>query len=133
MNKNNKSLKKLGEYLILLFMLSAMGLASCVWDEIPPPEIPNIPEDSSLSFSNDIVPIFESSCAVSGCHDGTWKPNLTANVAYDQLTTGGYINSSTPSDSKLYMKIDGGSMQQYATDEDRYLILRWITEGAEDN
>lgn len=127
------SLKKMGENFILLFMLSAMVLASCVWDEIPPPKIPDIPVDSSLSFSTNIIPIFESSCATSNCHDGSWKPNLTANVAYQELTTKGYINTSSPADSKLYQKIDGGSMQQYATDQDRYLILRWIEEGAEDN
>jgi len=133
MNKNFTFLKKLGEYIILLFMLSAMGLASCVWDEIPPPEIPDIPVDSSVSFSSQIIPIFESSCATSNCHDGSWRPNLTASVAYDDLISGGYINTNTPASSELYIKIDGGSMQQYATDEDRYLILRWIDEGAEDN
>ena len=127
------SLRKMGENFILLFMLSAMVLASCVWDEIPPPNIPDIPTDSSLSFSTNIIPIFESSCATSNCHDGSWKPNLTANVAYQELTTKGYINTSSPADSKLYQKIDGGSMQQYATDQERYLILRWIEEGAEDN
>lgn len=131
MNKKYISMKKLGEYMILLFMLSAMGLASCVWDEIPPPKI-EIP-DTTISFSLNIIPIFESSCAISGCHDGTWKPNLEANVAYDELTTKGYINTSSPANSELYTKIDGGSMQQYATDQDRALILQWITEGAEDN
>ncbi len=133
MNKNYNSLKKMGEYIVLLFMLSMIGLASCVWDEIPPPKIPDIPQDSSLSFANDIIPIFESSCATTNCHDGSWKPNLSANVAYVELTTKGYINTNSPADSELYKKIDGGSMQQYATDEDRYYILRWIGEGAEDN
>ena len=123
----------MGEYIVLLFMLSMIGLASCVWDEIPPPKIPDIPQDSSLSFANDIIPIFELSCATTNCHDGSWKPNLTANVAYVELTTKGYINTNSPADSELYIKIDGGSMQQYATDEDRYYILRWIEEGAEDN
>ncbi len=127
------SLKKLGEHMILLFMLSTMGLSSCLWDENPPPKI-EIPEDSVISFSTYIIPIFESSCAVSNCHDGSWKPNLTANVAYEELTTKGYINTNSPADSELYIKIDGnGSMQQYATDQDRALILQWITEGAEDN
>ena len=131
MNKIYSILKRTGGQLAFLFMLGVVGLASCTWDEIPPPEI-EIP-DEGVSFNDDIIPILESSCAVSNCHDGSWKPNLTSNVAYDDLINGGYINTGSPADSELYTKIDGGSMEQYATDQDRALILNWIEEGAEDN
>ena len=106
-------------------------MASCTWDEIPPPKI-EIP-DTTISFSLNIIPIFEAKCATSNCHDGTWRPDLQTNVAYDELINGGYINTNSPADSELYTKIDGGSMEQYTTAQDRALILQWITEGAEDN
>jgi hypothetical protein len=131
MNKFYRLLKSLGSQLILLFILGAAGLSSCTWDEIPPPEIV-IPDDG-VSFSNDIIPIFETSCATANCHDGSWRPDLRANVAYDEVMDG-YVNVNSPEDSELYTKIaPGGSMAQYATDQERALILTWIEEGAENN
>ncbi|MBR9999193.1 MAG: hypothetical protein KFF73_09490 [Cyclobacteriaceae bacterium] len=130
MNKNYRILKSLGGQLILRFMLGTIGMVSCTWDEIPPPEI-EIP-DTAISFSDNIIPIFEARCATSSCHDGSWRPDLRSNVAYAEVTDG-YVNVNSPASSELYTKIDGGSMDQYATDQDRALILQWITEGAEDN
>jgi len=130
MNKNHISLKKLRQGLILFFLLGSLGLSSCTWDEIPPPKI-EIP-DEPISFSDDIIPIFEANCNASNCHGGFWKPDLRPNNAYNELTTGGYIDIDSPADSELYVKISPGqSMADYATPQDRALILQWITEGAE--
>ena len=85
-----------------------------------------------ISFSEHIIPIFENKCIQ--CHDGTTPPNLTAENAYIELVGGGYINVENPTSSNLYKSIElGGSMYQYANDQDRAYILKWIESGADDN
>jgi hypothetical protein len=134
MNIKSKNLKKLGEGMILFAFICAMGFASCTWDEIPPPPKVEIPDTVTLSFTDDIVPIFEANCNAGNCHGGFWAPDLRPSVAYNELTTGGYIDVDTPEDSELYIKISPGqSMAQYVTAEERALILEWINQGAEDN
>ena len=45
-------------------------------------------------------------------------------VAYDEVMDG-YVNLNSPKDSELYTKIaPGGSMEQYATAQERTLILQ---------
>ena len=85
-----------------------------------------------MSFSADVVPIFESKC--TRCHGGTRPPDLTAENAYLSLTSGNYLDTEIPEESYLYKKIDGnGSMSEYADDHDRAVILKWIEQGAEEN
>ena len=87
-----------------------------------------------LSFSLDVVPQLEMNCSVTGCHDGTQPPNLSADYAYQDLTGGNYVNTDSPEDSRVYEEITGsGQMSGYATDSLRAFILKWIEDGAEEN
>lgn len=115
---------------ILIFLI--FGLTSCANYEKPlvPDDIPEV-----VSFSDDLVPFFETSCAYSGCHEPSGPPpDLTENNAYTNLTSGGYIEIDNPEQSLLYIKINaGGSMEQFSTSRDTRMVLRWIEQGAENN
>lgn len=91
----------------------------------------------SVSFSADIIPIFQTNCMGSSCHDNI-KPILTPDKAYDELlfSPSGtqYVDTLNPSESYLYKRITtnmppGGLMNQ----EEIGYILAWIEQGAQNN
>ena len=48
----------------------AIAIQSCEYNELPepPPTVEGCPDP--ISFENDIEPIINSSCALTGCHNG---------------------------------------------------------------
>ena len=92
----------------------------------------------TVTFSQDITPIFNKSCNNSGCHSaGGQTPNLTESSAYNSLTIGGYINKDNPELSILYLKVSGKKgtpMPPSGINKDyEALILAWIKQGANNN
>ena len=92
----------------------------------------------SVSFASDIVPIFNSSCNSSGCHNaGGIKPDLTFAYAYISLVNGGYINAGDPQSSLLYLWMAGKKgtpMPLSGVNKDyNALVLAWIKQGAQNN
>jgi hypothetical protein len=91
-----------------------------------------------VSFVNDITPILNSSCNTSGCHSaGGISPDLSAVNAYTSLSNGGYINSSDPQTSELYLWMTGKKgtpMPTTGVNKDyNALVLAWIKQGAQNN
>jgi hypothetical protein len=92
----------------------------------------------TVSFSQDIIPIFNNSCNTSGCHSsGGQTPNLSQTNAFNSLITGNYIDKSDPENSIIYQKMTGkrgtpmpvsGVNKNYAA-----IILAWIKQGANNN
>lgn len=111
-------------------------LSGCYKDIIHPGADPNGPPQQ-VSFSGELIPLFNKSCATSGCHDATpaKKPGLTADKAYTNLVSGGYINTMLPSESKLYLSIKDGSMPigSSLTSAEKQKVLDWIRNGAPNN
>jgi mono/diheme cytochrome c family protein len=118
-----------------------MGIPSDDPDKATPSTEPtSIPAASEpVSFSEDVMPIFEQNCA--GCHGsmGGWDASSYESV----MTTGNNAPTVIPSDvegSLLAQKIQGtqsdGSMMppgEKLPDEDIQIILDWIQAGAQDN
>ena len=106
--------------------------SSCLNETIVPitEPVPDI-----ISFSNDIIPIFNENCNMGGCHNsGGIAPDLSADNAWNALSLGGYIDTINVAGSILYQKIAvGGSMSQFASEQDRVLIFGWIEKGAPKN
>jgi hypothetical protein len=126
-----KELRRLMSKFLLVMVLGSSGLASCTYytNEFDPAEAPD-----DVSFSADIVPIFEASCNAAGCHNGTIPPDLQPDAAYANIIGLGYVVPGTPAeDNSFYQVIDGGSMTVYATNLERSYIKKWIDEGALDN
>jgi len=106
-------------------------LSGCEYEFVEPEPVV-IP--TQISFSTDIVPIFNASCNMSGCHSaGAIAPELTAANAYGNLFQLNLINTADPQSSELYKLITTGSMKSFATNAQAQLILAWIEKGALNN
>lgn len=114
---------------------SVLLISACYYDK-PPVLIPF--ECDEVSYSTHIQPIWDNSCATSGCHNGTTEPNLSDGVSLNALLSGGYVNTLLPEESSLYHSVDfisnpmppGGPK---LSDQQIELILCWISEGAPNN
>ncbi len=113
----------------------------------PDPE-PDPDPERNVSFSQDISPIFQSSCAVSGCHDsGTQESGVNLSSYDDAINSVGsqygenIINSGNPDDSPLVDKIEPdpqeGQRMPYQRDPLSQAnidsIRAWIADGAPNN
>ena len=117
---------------IMILMVGAfLVFNSCQYDWIEFEE-PVLPD--TVSFANDVVPIFERGCNASGCHGGGFNPDLRPDVAYVSLMSGGYVDKNSPASSSIYtVMIPGGSMVNYTQPGEADLVLEWIEQGALDN
>jgi hypothetical protein len=116
-----------------LFYLSC--ITSCQYDEVVPELIISGEE---VSFSNDLIPIFDASCNNASCHNtGGIPPNLIAANAYDAIINGDYINTAAPESSEFYQWVNGGrslTMPLSGTDPQiASAVLLWIQQGAPNN
>ncbi len=134
--------------ILVLISLTMTGCSKTVTSPIGP----GSPSDTLVSFENDIQPIFNSYCAVSGCHAGPQPQDgmsLAAGTSYSQIVNvqcidvPGYllIKPYYPDSSFLYLKITGNSaagirmpyQRQPLSDTMTATIARWISQGARNN
>ncbi|MGF2413920.1 hypothetical protein [Ferruginibacter sp.] len=92
----------------------------------------------AVSFTGDIVPIFNKSCNGSGCHAaGGIKPDLSVSNAHTALTNGNYFNITTAESSSIYQWMAGKKgtpMPTSGVNKDyNALVLAWIKQGAKNN
>lgn len=122
---------------IICIMIMLVAFTSgCYRDVISPGSDPNGPPQN-VSFSGDLVPMFTKNCASAGCHDAlpAHKPSLVAANAFSAITSGGYINTSVPASSPLYLAVKSGEMPPTGglKASDAQKILDWIRNGAPNN
>jgi Cytochrome C oxidase, cbb3-type, subunit III len=93
------------------------------------------PEDTSICFERDILPIFKGNCATSGCHDAVTHAEDRVFNSYANITKEG-IKAGQPNESDLYKELSTGKMSQAKygnlNQAQKDLIKRWILEGAKD-
>lgn len=123
---------------IVSLILSGMAILVACKHEIPQQNIPDPPPGSNLvCFESEILPIFQTNCAKSGCHDAA-----TANEGYVFDTYANIIRRGIdPGDANrsevyevLFERGDDRMPQPPnppLTDEQKALIGRWINEGAQ--
>jgi len=94
--------------------------------------------DSLICFEEEILPLFQTSCAKSGCHDAQTHAEGYVLDSYNHIVSKGIVPGNSKQ-SKLYKVISGKG------DEDRMppppnsplsqtqlnLIAQWIDEGAQ--
>lgn len=106
-------------------------VTSCYYDEVLPKEV------GEVSFQGDVIPIFNQSCNMAGCHNGSIAPDLRPANAYNSLSSGGYINTATPASSELYlwMRGEGGRSAMPNPTNANYnaIVLAWIQQGAKND
>jgi hypothetical protein len=100
----------------------------------------------SVEFAKHVQPIFNSRCAISGCHV---QPNpradlvLSEGVSYNNIVdvpavnfTGVRVIPGQPSQSVLYLLVEAGDMPATGpplSDVQVEIIRTWIADGAPDN
>ncbi len=92
--------------------------------------LPSVNADS-ICFERDILPIFVSNCAMSGCHDANTKAEGYNLSNYSSIMKDG-IKPGNPADSEIWEVIDDGSMPPKGklTSLQRSYIKTWIAAGA---
>ena len=113
----------------LLLFSAIFFMYSCEEVTLEPIEITD-----DITFNEDIVPILNS-CSATSCHGGNVSPNLSEGVAYENLSSGGYLSfpEGAPEESDLYKKLTSGSHYSRTNPEEKQIILKWISEGAQNN
>ena len=128
--------------IVLVGFLLLWCLASCTKDNA---SNSSCAACGSISFRADIIPIFFSQCAKSGCHTG--QPAMAAGhisldsaIAYGQATYPGkgYVNAGNPNSSILYSQLLSGSINHMPVGGQLdpctiQKIYCWIQQGALDN
>ena len=115
-------------------MIIVVIAASCQYKFIVEPVVPPPDPEDTISFSQEIVPIWgDQGC--TGCHNGgSTQPDLRPDFAYNSITSQGLINTADPEGSKIYYYAlpDGSHFAKY-TSSQAALVLVWIEQGALDN
>jgi len=111
----------------LVYIFSAFfWITSCTHNAV----LDNIPE---LCFERDVLPIFQNSCAISGCHDGAGESNLALN-SYVPISHA--VEPGKPYSSPVYkaiLAISGDNMMPPGKPlslNNRTIIRLWIEQGA---
>lgn len=127
-------MKRIYIYLgLLCFMVVGVGLTGCYKDIISPESDPDGPPQA-VSFSQDLAPMFNTKCALSGCHvSGAHSPNLATEASYQALVNGGFVNTVVPKSSILYIKVYGEMSEYIPSPKDKSKVYDWIRNGAPNN
>lgn len=127
--------RKPGFVILLLAVSTTIAFFSCQHApyELPPDQRVG---DPSICFEGDILPIFVSNCAKSGCHTGSGEGGSWRFDSYDNIMRKGIVPGN-PAASKIYQVIAGTAGQKMPpksepalTQDQVDLISRWIAAGA---
>ncbi len=94
---------------------------------------------TEMSYAKDITPIFDKSCALSGCHaSGAKSPDLTSANSYKALNGGSYIKAGDPDNSVLIQWLTGKKspvmpLGAGPNQDINAKVYAWIKQGAKNN
>jgi hypothetical protein len=127
-------MKRLFIYTGLIFTM-VLVLAGC-YKDVNFPEFVADPDGppQAVSFKTDLAPIFNTRCALTGCHGpGGHKPTMTTDISYQQIVNGGFVNTTVPKESIIYKMINGEMKEFIPSAADRQKVYDWIRNGALNN
>lgn len=94
----------------------------------------------SIYFVQEILPVFQSGCAMSGCHDAASHKEDIILDSYSNIMATGKIKISNPADSKIYKVLTENGEDRMppppaapTTAAQQAAILKWISQGAKNN
>jgi len=112
---------------------------SCQYKFIVEPAPPPPQPGDTVSFSLELVPIWNGDDNCVACHTtGGQKPDLTPDNAYSSIMgTPGVVNTADPESSLLYLNplpsnTSNHTWKKYKAGE-ADLVLLWIKQGAKNN
>ena len=129
--------------LLLAVIVVTLLFSQCKYNFIVPfedtdPDTDNPDSTTVVSFSADIIPIFNNgnNCTTTACHvTGKQAPDLTPDKAFNALNSSRYIDA-TPNQSKIYLyahpDTNTHTRKKYNSVQ-AAKILKWIEQGAKNN
>ena len=95
----------------------------------------NIDALPEVSFSNEVLPIFQTGCAISGCHDQSTAKEGEVYTNYENILSS--VDPGNPDNSKSYKSMTN-YFQTMPPDrplsaEERTKVRVWILQGAKNN
>jgi hypothetical protein len=125
-------MKKILIYLCVA-CVAVFGFTSCYKDVISPESDPDGPPQF-VSYKTDLMPLFNTKCALAGCHvSGAHKPYLNESISYNEIVNGGFVNILVPKESTLYKMVYGGMSEYIPSKSDKQKVYDWIRNGAPNN
>ncbi|MGZ4053693.1 MAG: hypothetical protein ACXVPY_05610 [Bacteroidia bacterium] len=125
---------------IIFSLVIGVTIFSCTYEKGSITKECDLP--TTVSFSQDLLPIFNSQCSISGCHTSATHAgglNLEPAAAYSALlqSGSGYVDTLNPTFSILYNKLTttsgpmppGGALDNCKIK----LVLKWIQQKAKNN
>jgi hypothetical protein len=125
---------------IIVALYASVYFSACAYDKLETKPCAANPE--VVSFSEDLIPLFTTNCAIPNCHIG---PNPAGNLqldsanAYAELTQAGsgYVDTTNARGSILYIQMTvassvmppSGKLDDCKID----LIEKWIQQGGKRN
>lgn len=104
---------------------------------LPPPVIGSSCSPDTVYFTNTILPLLNSNCAMSGCHNGLGNEDASQYTLNTYSGIMAIVKAGNPSSSKLVSVISNGSMPPKGytpiTAAQLTAIKTWITQGALNN
>ena len=125
-------------YCILTAFVIALTVMNACKHEIPqpPPGSPAPGSSGEVCFESQILPIFQSNCAKSGCHDAASRSDGYVLDSYANIIKKGITPGSATNSDVYEVLFETGSKKMPRspnpdlTTEQKALIGRWINEGA---
>jgi hypothetical protein len=90
----------------------------------------------TVYFQNKVLPLLNSGCAFSGCHDAASHKSGVTLISYNSITGTGGVKPGNPAKSKLYTELSNGMPPRgypAFTAAQKDIIFKWIAQGALNN
>ena len=113
--------------LIAVFaFVGVWGMQSCQHEQMGDP-------NAAICFERDILPIFNSKCAMSGCHDAGTAAEGYDLSNYKKIISDGIVKGK-PNSSELYEVVADNEMPPKGytklSDAEKQMLYDWIADGA---
>jgi hypothetical protein len=94
----------------------------------------------TVYFQNKVLPLLNSGCAMSGCHDAISHKDGVNLTTYSNILTTGGVRPGNPGGSKLYKVLNESGSDRMPqppltafTQAQKDIIYKWILQGAKNN
>ncbi|MFN5794603.1 MAG: hypothetical protein ACK455_07385 [Bacteroidota bacterium] len=124
--------------LILTVIAYVVIFSSCKHEPVNPNSNPSnsgVCNTDTAYFQNDVLPLFVSSCAKSGCHDAITQEKGYNLTNYNSIMSSGEIKAGKPNSGDIMEEINSGSMPPSSplSADQKALLSKWISQGAKNN
>lgn len=127
--------------LVFISLLLALGMTACRHQPLLPNGGATVSANCSTDtvyFVNDVLPLLQSNCAMSGCHDNATAADGVRMTNYANILD--EVKPGNAGDSKLYKVINRTDNERMPppprpafTIAQKALIQKWINQGARNN